>query len=123
MTHQPSKSNEIEEHEMTAFERELAQAILGALVYRGFHDCGKYLDTSLIEHLRPILDAEREAAVEKERERIKDVVASVLAHYHPAKVRISDEKKIGAYEAIEMLSDKLSLTPPDVTSNDTNHDN
>lgn len=66
--HQPSKSDEIEEieeDEMTPFEQNLAQAILSALEYRGFYDCGKYLDTSLIEHLRPILDAETKKAVEE----------------------------------------------------------
>ncbi len=51
-------SREIEEHEMTPFESQLAQAILGALEYRGFYDCGKYLDTSFIEHIRPLLHQE-----------------------------------------------------------------
>jgi hypothetical protein len=60
---QTRKSNEIEEHEMTSFDRELAQAILSALEYRGFYDCGKYLDASLIEYIRPILDAERAKAI------------------------------------------------------------
>ena len=58
---------EIVEEDMTEFERELAQAILTALEYRGFYDCGKYLDTSLIEHIRPLL-----AQLEEEvREQIK----------------------------------------------------
>lgn len=43
---------EIDEEDMTEFERKLAQAILGALEHRGFYDCGKYLDSSLIEHIR-----------------------------------------------------------------------
>lgn len=49
----------IDDHEMTDFERELAQAILGALEHRGFYDCGKYLDASLIEHIRPLVYQDR----------------------------------------------------------------
>ena len=55
-------AEEIEEHEMTPFESQLAQSILGALEYRGFYDCGKYLDTSLIEHIRPLLHQELQKA-------------------------------------------------------------
>lgn len=65
---------EIEEHEMTDFERELAQAILGALEYRGFYDCGKYLDTSLIEHIRPLIHQELQKAREEERKRCISII-------------------------------------------------
>lgn len=62
---------EIEEHEMTDFERELAQAILSALEHRGFYDCGKYLDTSFIEHVRPLL---RKALTEAHQAGIDEAV-------------------------------------------------
>jgi len=65
---------EIEEHEMTQFESKLAQAILGALEYRGFYDCGKYLDASLIEHIRPLLETERRQADERLRDVLKEIV-------------------------------------------------
>ena len=77
MTHNTREGiEEIEEHEMTDFERELAQAILGSLEYRGFYDCGKYLDTSFIEHIRPLFHQElqkaREEAMAREKQ-IKDI--------------------------------------------------
>lgn len=37
------------------FETQLPQAILGALEYRGFNDCGKYIDPTLWEHIKPLI--------------------------------------------------------------------
>lgn len=65
---------EIEEHEMTPFEAQLAQRILAALEYRGFYDCGKYLDTSLIEHLRPLLTHLSQEAEERGARRAMEII-------------------------------------------------
>ena len=46
---------------------ELPQAILAALEYRGFYDCGKYLDDTFLEHIAPIIQKEIEAAEKGER--------------------------------------------------------
>ncbi len=51
--------------EPTELERNLAQAILAALEYRGFYDCGKYLDDDLIEHIRPFLTTIRKETLEE----------------------------------------------------------
>lgn len=67
--HNQKSVEEIAEEDMTDFERNLAQAILGALEYRGFYDCGKYLDTLFIERIRPLL-AQRERAV-RERDAVE----------------------------------------------------
>lgn len=34
---------------------QLSQAILGGMEYRGFYDCGKYLDDSILEKIEPII--------------------------------------------------------------------
>jgi hypothetical protein len=90
---------EIEEHEMTPFEAKLAQAILGALEYRGFYDCGKYLDTSLIERIRPLLtqqgDTRYQQGREDERERIEKYAGKVFG----IEVVISEDLKNKDYIA------------------------
>lgn len=59
----PSNSNPDEQcpeeeqyAEYMEFESQLAQAILGGLEHRGFYDCGKYLDQTLIENIRPLFN-------------------------------------------------------------------
>lgn len=39
-----------------SWEREMVEAILAALEYRGFNDLGKYLDDTLLEHVVPIVN-------------------------------------------------------------------
>jgi hypothetical protein len=74
---------EINEEDMSLFERQLAQAILGALEYRGFYDCGKYLDASLIEHIRPLITT-RDAQIRREAfvEGVEAVENSIMDIYH-----------------------------------------
>lgn len=45
------------------FESQLVQAILGGLEHRGFYDCGKYLDQTLVENIRPLFNQQ----LQKER--------------------------------------------------------
>lgn len=49
----------------------IAQSILGALEYRGFYDCGKYLDEDIIKSLEPYFKSERLLAQ-------KELLAAVL---------------------------------------------
>ena len=43
-------------------KNELPQALLSALEYRGFYDCGKYLDDDIIEKVCPIMERLRLSA-------------------------------------------------------------
>lgn len=47
--------NKTLEEGLKEIENTLPQAILGALEYRGFYDCGKYLDDDILEHIKPHL--------------------------------------------------------------------
>lgn len=43
--------------ELERVKAQLPQAILGALEYRGFDDCGKYLDEDIWEYTEPLLQS------------------------------------------------------------------
>jgi len=96
-----SEIKEIEEHQMTPFEQNLAQAILSALEYRGFYDCGKYLDTSLIEHIRPLLEREKTTLIE---------ALEVKKLMHPLGARMENDYQEGRLDGyIQGLSDAQAL--------------
>lgn len=73
----PHTTSSDEEIEMTIFEAKLAQAILDALEYRGFYDAGKYLDETLIEHIRPLIRTEIANARWEESRQYKKLLCDV----------------------------------------------
>lgn len=76
---------DLEEDDLTHEEMELARAILGALEYRGFYDCGKYIDADLIARIRPLMQKQEQEAFDVEDfmwETKKDM-QYLCGGYHP----------------------------------------
>ena len=69
------------EKELEQITQGIAQDILGKMEYRGFYDCGKYLDDDIIQGLMPSLVLAYQAGIRRAhtmaRERYEEVVGPI----------------------------------------------
>ncbi len=70
--------------------RKLPQAILGAMEYRGFYDCGKYLDDDIIEKIEPIIAEVLLASHQQIFERLKAELPESANERNSAKVSATE---------------------------------
>lgn len=113
MKQEPQKTEEIEESEMTDFERELAQAILYALEYRGFYDCGKYIDADLIARIRPLMQKQEQEAFDVDGT-ARDILKGaryVTGNQYPEDSYEYAAYKAGFESALGMVYRELTGTP------------
>lgn len=103
-----SKDTLKESVEYTADEHKMAQAILGALEYRGFYDCGKYLDETIIDHIRPVISTLIE---QTKKERVEGNILDYAGDYW---IRCTAHEEV-VKRAIEQTK-KEEPRPPELAS-------
>ncbi len=95
-------------------KHQFAQAILVALEYRGFYDCGKYLDDTIFESIEPLITEVEAGAEQRERERIEKKIPSLVPYPQDA----NDERGKGEAEGFNICIShwRAALTTPQKTN-------
>lgn len=88
-------------------KEKLPQEILGALEYRGFYDCGKYLDETIYKHIEPILSQSLTEQHERDVQSFREKVEGMKKNYVSDDY---DEKLLGYDTALDELLANLDET-------------